>query len=40
MNTQQQNYLMIPSDFLEKWLTKFEQKYKMDPNFIQKTKFE
>lgn len=30
-------YLVIPSDFLDKWLTKFEAKYRMDPNFIYKT---
>ncbi len=33
----QGNYLVVPSNFLDKWLEKFEFKYKMDPNFIYKT---
>ena len=31
------NYLIVPQDFLDKWLKKFEEKYKKDPNFILKT---
>ncbi|EAR90601.1 c11orf73-like protein, putative (macronuclear) [Tetrahymena thermophila SB210] len=34
------NYLVIPSNFLEKWYQKFEMKYKMDPNFIYKTEMQ
>ena len=30
-------YLVIPSDFLDRWLKKFEEKYARDPNFILKT---
>jgi hypothetical protein len=30
-------YLVIPSNFLDKWLEKFEQKYAKDPNFMLKT---
>eukprot|EP01017_Pseudomicrothorax_dubius_P016714 TRINITY_DN1891_c0_g2_i1.p1 TRINITY_DN1891_c0_g2~~TRINITY_DN1891_c0_g2_i1.p1 ORF type:complete len:187 (+),score=42.20 TRINITY_DN1891_c0_g2_i1:98-658(+) len=31
------DYLVIPSNFLERWLEKFEIKYRLDPNFILKT---
>jgi len=30
-------YLVIPSNFIDKWIAKFEEKYKHDPNFIVKT---
>jgi len=30
-------YLVIPANFLDKWIAKFEEKYKYDPNFIMKT---
>ena len=33
----QGDYLVIPKNFLDKWLVKFEDKYKFDPNFIYKT---
>ena len=33
----QSNYMVIPQDFLDKWLKKFEEKFRRDPNFITKT---
>jgi hypothetical protein len=30
-------YLVIPANFLDKWLEKFEAKYARDPNFMLKT---
>ena len=33
---QEGEFLVIPSNFLEKWLVKFEEKYKHDPNFLMK----
>jgi len=32
--------MILPVDFLDKWHHKFEQKYKMDPNFIYKTNWD
>ena len=37
VNGAQGQYLVIPSNFLNRWFTKFEEKYKKDPNFILKT---
>ena len=31
------DYLVVPSDCLHRWMMKFEEKYKKDPNFILKT---
>lgn len=31
------DYLVVPSDCLNRWMVKFEEKYKKDPNFILKT---
>ena len=31
------NFIAIPTNFLELWLKKFEEKYKRDPSFILKT---
>ncbi|KRX04749.1 hypothetical protein PPERSA_11805 [Pseudocohnilembus persalinus] len=36
VNNQVQN-MIIPTNFLEKWMDKFDSKYKFDPNFIYKT---
>ena len=30
-------YIVIPSNLLDKWLLKFDSKYAKDPNFIMKT---
>lgn len=40
MNGPNNEYLMIPSNFLHKWMQKFEEKYAKDPNFILKTTYE
>ncbi len=37
MNHSPNNYLVIPNDFLEKWMKKFEDKFRLDPDFILKT---
>lgn len=37
VNNAEGEFIVIPADFLDKWLQKFEAKYKMDPNFILKT---
>lgn len=37
VNGQDGEYIVIPSNFLDKWLQKFEAKYAKDPNFILKT---
>jgi len=34
---QADEFLVIPSNFLEKWLVKFDEKYRHDPNFLMKT---
>lgn len=34
------DYLVIPANFLDKWLTKFESKYAKDPNFMLKTTYD
>lgn len=31
------NFIAIPKNFLEKWLLKFEEKFKIDPFYIFKT---
>lgn len=31
------DYLVVPADCLNRWMVKFEEKYKKDPNFILKT---
>jgi hypothetical protein len=31
------NFLRCPQDVLDKWLLRFDEKYKRDPNFILKT---
>jgi hypothetical protein len=31
------NFLRCPQDVLDKWLIRFDEKYKRDPNFILKT---
>lgn len=31
------DYLVVPQDCLNRWMVKFEEKYKKDPNFIMKT---
>jgi hypothetical protein len=33
----QGDYLVVPQDCLNRWMNKFEEKYKKDPNFILKT---
>ena len=33
----QGDYLVVPQDCLNRWMTKFQQKYNKDPNFILKT---
>jgi hypothetical protein len=33
----QGDYLLIKKNFFDKWLEKFEKKYKADPNFIWRT---
>ena len=32
-----EEFLVVPQNFLVKWLGKFDQKYAKDPNFILKT---
>mmetsp|Transcript_4418 Transcript_4418/g.3658 ORF Transcript_4418/g.3658 Transcript_4418/m.3658 type:complete len:162 (+) Transcript_4418:177-662(+) len=34
---QEEEFLVIPTDFFDKWIVKFEEKYKHDPNFIMKS---
>lgn len=31
------NLLIIPKNFLDKWMVKFEEKFKIDPFYILKT---
>ncbi len=31
------NFLRCPQDVLDRWLVRFDEKYKRDPNFILKT---
>jgi hypothetical protein len=31
------DYVVLPKDFLERWMNKFHQKYAVDKNFIQRT---
>lgn len=31
------NFIAIPKNFLDKWLIKFEEKFKIDPFYILKT---
>ena len=37
MGIRQGDFLIIKSNFFDKWLEKFERKYKVDPNFIWRT---
>ena len=36
-NGVKEEYLVVPGNFLGKWLQKFDEKYSKDPNFILKT---
>ena len=37
---QGKEFLVMPSDVFTKWMSKFEEKYAKDPNFILKTTIE
>jgi hypothetical protein len=36
-NTSQQSMLVLPCDVLDKWLIRFENKFRLDPNFVLNT---
>ena len=36
-NTSQQELLVLPCDVLDKWLIRFENKFRLDPNFVLNT---
>lgn len=36
-NTSQQQLLVLPCDILDKWLIRFENKFRLDPNFVLNT---
>jgi Protein of unknown function (DUF775). len=36
-NTSQQELLVLPCDVLDKWLIRFESKFRLDPNFVLNT---
>ena len=36
-NTSQQELLILPCDVLDKWLLRFENKFRLDPNFVLNT---
>lgn len=40
VNGAEGEFIVIPSNFLDRWLEKFEAKYAKDPNFILRTTYD